>query len=102
MFDVYLKKANDGKHKYKAVIYYYGNKLKTVSFGAYGMSDYTQHKDDERKKRYIARHKSRENWNDIKTPGFWSLHLLWNKKTIEESKKNISSRFDVKFINSPK
>jgi len=29
---------------------------KKINFGALGMSDYTIHKDDERKKRYIARH----------------------------------------------
>ena len=29
---------------------------KRVHFGAKNMSDYTLHKDDERKKRYIARH----------------------------------------------
>ena len=31
--------------------------MKNVSFGAAGMSDYTLHKDPERKERYISRHK---------------------------------------------
>ena len=37
-----------------------GKKVKTTAFGAAGMSDYTQHKDVDRKKRYDARHKSSE------------------------------------------
>ena len=32
----------------------------SVHFGAKGMSDYTIHKDDERKYRYIMRHKKNE------------------------------------------
>lgn len=32
-------------------------KIKTTHFGASGYSDFTQHKDEERKKRYLERHK---------------------------------------------
>jgi len=44
------------------------------------MSDYTLHKDQERKERYLQRHK-----NDPKTidsAGFWARDLLWNKPSI--------------------
>ena len=41
---------------------------KKVSFGATGYSDFTQHKDEDRKKSYIARHKTNQNWNDLKQP----------------------------------
>jgi hypothetical protein len=71
---------------------------KTIHFGAAGMSDYTKHKDPKRKQRYIARHKPRENWNDIASAGFWSRWLLWNRATLRDSKKNISDRFSVQFI----
>lgn len=69
-----------------------------VDFGAKGYEDYTIHKNDDRKKRYIARHKVRENWTKtgIKTAGFWSLWLLWNKKTIKSSIKNIQDTFGIK------
>ena len=45
---------------------------KTVHFGAAGMSDYTKHKDDERKQAYIQRHKKNEDWGatGYKTEGF--------------------------------
>ena len=41
-----------------------GKKVKTTHFGAAGFSHYPIHKDDERKKRYIDRHKKSENWNN--------------------------------------
>jgi len=70
---------------------------RTIHFGAAGMSDYTQNKDPSRKKRYIDRHRKRENWtkSGLKTAGFWSKHILWNKPTIRESIKDIENKFDV-------
>ena len=69
-----LKPAKDNKHKYIATL---ENKdtgrEKNIKFGAFGMSDYTKNKDDERKERYINRHKGMgEDWNDPGTKGFWA------------------------------
>ena len=72
---------------------------KKVYFGASGYSDYTKHKDDDRKDRYIARHsKMGEDWNKsgIETAGFLSRWFLWNKKTLRESARDIEKRFNVK------
>lgn len=46
---------------------------KNVHFVAFGYQDYILSKDDERKKRYIIRHKKNENWNKngINTACFW-------------------------------
>lgn len=69
-----------------------------VDFGARAYSDYTMHKDDDRRAAYIKRHRPNENWGDIRTAGFWSRWLLWEKKTIREAKLNISRRFSVRFL----
>jgi len=71
---------------------------KTVDFGASGYSDYTIHKNQERMHRYLARHKKRENWSKkgIKTAGFWSRWLLWSKPSLDNSKKLIEQKFNVK------
>jgi len=61
--EVIIKRSKKAGKKFDAVID--GNK--TVSFGASGYSDYTQHKDPERKQRYLNRHKKKENWSDPKT-----------------------------------
>jgi hypothetical protein len=92
-----LKDANDNKHKYVVTLL---NKEtgreKTVRFGAFGMSDFTQHKDDKRKNNYIARHQVRENWTDPSTAGFWSKNILWNLKTISASLKDTINKFQLK------
>ncbi|MHB1097793.1 MAG: DUF5754 family protein [Gemmatimonadaceae bacterium] len=66
-----------------------------ISFGAKGYSDFTKHKDQARKKNYLARH-SDENWADPTTAGFWARWLLWNKPTISGSLKDIRARFGLK------
>jgi len=73
---------------------------KTIHFGSSAHSDYTIHKDPKRKQRYIARHKTRENWTKagIQTAGFWSRHLLWNKPTLTASIKDINHRFNVSIV----
>lgn len=49
----------------------------------------------ERKQRYIDRHKKNEKWNDLKTAGAWSKHLLWNKPTLSASIKDMESKFNI-------
>lgn len=92
---VYLRKSNKKDKKYMVTI-----DNKTVHFGASGYSDYTKHKDNERMKRYTSRHKSRENWgkSGIKTAGFWSKWLLWNKPSISASISNIQNKFNIKIV----
>lgn len=57
---------------------------RTVSFAHPDYENYTLHKDNGRKIRYLVRHKKRENWSKsgINTAGFWSRWLLWNKESI--------------------
>ena len=88
---VITKSKNSSKKKYDARI----DGSKTVSFGQKGASDFTKHKDKDRKERYIDRHKKNENWNasGAKTAGFYSKHVLWNKKTLKESVDDINKRF---------
>jgi hypothetical protein len=70
------------------------NRTKTVHFGSAGMEDFTLHRDPERKKRYILRHKKREDWNNPVTAGALSLHILWNKPTLKASIQDYKRRFN--------
>ncbi len=71
--------------------------IKKIYFGAAGMSDYTIHKDPERRERYLARHArmSNENWSlsGINTPGFWSRWYLWEKTTTAAALQYIREHF---------
>jgi hypothetical protein len=95
MIEAYLKKSNRKNKKYMIKI-----ENKTIHFGSKGMSDFTIHKDEDRKNRYIARHKSNENWyaSGIRTAGFWSRFFTWNKPTINESISDIEDKFKIKII----
>ena len=64
-------------------------------FGAAGMSDFTKHKDEERKKSYLSRHKARENWNDYMSSGSLARWILWNKPTLEASINDYKKKFNL-------
>ena len=91
MIKYYPYAANDGKHKY----YIITESGRKVYFGATGYSDFTIHKDEARKERYIERHKKNENWSKsgLDTPGFWSKWYLWSKPTKKEAYNYIKSHF---------
>ncbi len=79
-YDVYIKKRG---------------KVKKVSFGAKGYSDYTIHKDYDRMKRYRTRHKH-DKIKDPSKSGFWSWWVLWNKPSKKKSLQDTTKRFRLK------
>jgi len=62
---------------------------KTIHFGSAGMDDYTKTKDKEQRKRYLERHRARENWNNPRSAGALSRWILWGDST--SLRKNIAS-----------
>jgi len=78
---VRLRRATNGVHKF-TVQFPDGPK---VNFGRKGYSDFTIHKDKERMKRYLTRHRKRENWTraGARTAGFWSRWLLWSEPNFQ-------------------
>ena len=92
---VVIKPSTNKEKKYMAIFYDGDKKVKTTHFGAAGMSDFTKHKDEERKNSYLSRHKARENWNDYKSAGALSRWILWNKPTLEASINDYKKRFNL-------
>tara|TARA_Y100000004_G_C8892414_1_gene402629 strand:+ start:284 stop:574 length:291 start_codon:yes stop_codon:yes gene_type:complete len=93
---VEIKPSKIKGKKLTAVFYEDNKKIKTTHFGAAGMSDFTIHKDEKRKQRYLNRHRARENWNAPMTAGALSRWILWNKKTRSASIKDFKNRFNYK------
>lgn len=103
------------KNRYKPFVMYksktYGKKwdvyvptssgrLKKVSYGAYGMSDYTKHKDKERRERYRNRHR-KDHIDDPYKAGFWSWWHLWgettdSKKAFQQAVQRAKKRLRIK------
>lgn len=96
MVSVSIKKSTNPKKKYMAVFSENGKKIKTTHFGSAGMSDFTKNRDEERKKRYLQRHRARENWNDYKSAGALSRWILWNKTSLRASISDYKNRFNLK------
>jgi hypothetical protein len=93
-----IKKSTRKGKKYMAIFIMPNGNSKTTHFGSAGMSDFTKHKDPERKQRYIKRHTKRENWKDPTTAGALSRYVLWNKPTLKASIVDYKKRF--KFRNA--
>ena len=95
---IILKKSPNPKKKFR-VVFEDGTH---TDFGASGYSDYTLHKDPERMKRYLSRHRSRENWSKsgIKTAGFWSRWLLWSEPSLQTAKTFMEKKFQIKIRNA--
>jgi len=97
MVYIQLNKSTNQNKKYMAIFYNEERKkIKTIHFGASGMSDFTIHKDEERKIRYIARHSANENFNNYMSAGSLSRWILWNKTTISASYNDYIKKFNLK------
>jgi len=57
------------------------NDRKKVNFGSRGSSTYLDHKDEAKRKAYIARHSVREDFNNPLTAGSLAKNLLWGPTT---------------------
>ena len=89
-----FKKLRSGSKKYEITFEKNGKKY-IRKFGAEGMSDYTIHKDKERRERYISRHKKDLRTKDPMKPGYLSMYILWNKPTIKASLADYKRRLNV-------
>ena len=89
--EVVLTEYKKPEKKYDARI----DCTKTVSFGQKGASDFTKHKNPDRKDRYIDSHTNNEDWtkSGAKTAGVYSKHVLWNKPALKASIDDINKRF---------
>jgi hypothetical protein len=93
---VVIKKSTNKDKKMMAIFYDGEKKIKTTHFGASGYTDYTLSGDEKKKKAYLDRHRTNENWNDYMSAGSLSRWTLWNKKTLSASIADYKKRFNLK------
>jgi len=98
MTTVKIKKYQGTQEKKYTATFYDANdkKIKTTHFGAKGMSDMTQHKDEDRKNAYIKRHENNENWKKYMSAGALSRYVLWNKPNLSSSIADYKRKFNLK------
>jgi hypothetical protein len=91
---VKFRKLRSGGKKYEITFNKNGKKY-VRKFGAAGMSDFTIHKDKERRERYISRHKKDLKTKDPMKPGYLSMFILWNKPSLRASLADYKRRLGV-------
>lgn len=85
--------------KFRAIFYKdNGEKIKHTDFGAKGMSDFIEHKNEERKQRFKNRFQKLINKykNDATKPMTLSDMVLWNKPDLEKSWKDYKKTYNLK------
>lgn len=77
------KDAPKGATQKKMVLAKKGDEVKLVRFGLRGMEDFTQHKDADRRKNYLARSAGIKDKNgkltkdDVFSANHWARKVLW-------------------------
>jgi hypothetical protein len=89
MNNIIIQKSKNKDKKFTAII-----DNKKINFGSSSYEDYTQHKNEARKKSYLSRHKH-DKYNDVNYAGFYSTNLLWNKPTLKESIQATNKKYNV-------
>lgn len=80
---LYKPFKSTAKHKKFSVYVLKDGKKKLIHFGDTRYQDYTQHKDETRRKSYLARAKGirdkngRLTWKDKNTANYWAVKKLW-------------------------
>lgn len=98
MPEVFIQNSDKAGKKLKATFIRSNGTKKVVHFGSAGMDDYTITKDKEQRKRYLDRHRKRENWNNPESAGALSRWILWGPSTSRrENIKSFKKRF--KYVN---
>jgi len=97
---VSIKKSPRKDKKLVATFCSPDGRRKQVHFGAKGYQNYggvgkERHLDPERKRRYIERHRKREDWTRPDTAGSLSRWVLWNKPTLKASIADYKKRFKL-------
>lgn len=89
MIKMVVEKGTGKNKKLKAIFYDGDKKIKTTQFGDSRYEDYTQHKDKQRRSKYLTRHKKDLEKGDYMSAGYLSYYILWGASTSRD--KNIKA-----------
>ena len=96
MVSVKITASDNPKKKLKAVFTKDNGRTTTKHFGSRGMQDFTITKDKAQRKRYLDRHRKRENWNDYMSAGSLSRWILWSGPSRSQNIKDFKKRFNLR------
>ena len=88
-------KPSTAKEKRFTAIFEINGKTKITNFGFKGGSTFIDHKDEAKKKAYLARHRVNERWQEPTSAGSLARYILWNKTTLGASISDFKRRFNL-------
>jgi hypothetical protein len=91
MIEYILKKSNKKDKRYFINMGDHGH-----HFGSKTGKTFIDHKDEKKKKAWIARHKVNKNWDSLHSAIYHSRKLLWTEPTLKESIKKYEKEHNVK------
>ena len=56
----------------------------------------TKHKNKSIRRRYLSRHRDKENWDNYMSAGSLSRYILWGEPTLRASIQKYKKRFNLK------
>ena len=99
MVKVDIKKST---RKYKRYMAIFTNTDGSKSTTHFGYSDgnktgstFIDHKNEDKKKNYIARHRVNEDFSKYKSAGSLAKNILWNKPTLTASINDYKKKFNL-------
>ena len=92
---VVISNSDNKDKRMKAVFYDKDKKVRTTHFGLKGGSTFIDHKDEKKKRAWIARHEVRGKFNDYMTASSLSRYILWNKSTLSASIADYKKKFSL-------
>lgn len=97
-FKVIIKKdTSSNKKKMVAEFFNKENKkIKTVRFGSSEGKSFIDHKDEKKKKAWLARHSVTGDWSNPMTASTLARYVLWSEPSIQGGIKVFKSRFNLK------
>jgi hypothetical protein len=97
-----LHRSDKPEKKYYVELEGESGRTKRVYFGDSKAKDYTLFsalERDERRRRYIERHRRNEDWtaSGVETAGFWAKHILWgDTPSVQQNLRRTLSRFNLR------
>jgi len=94
-----LKKSNKKGKRYEIVMPSFGH---SHSFGSKEGQTYIDHKNEDKKNAWKARHKVNPNYNSKHSGIYHSRKLLWEEPSLDKAIKKYEKEHNVKIINKIK
>tara|TARA_Y100001963_G_C6653318_1_gene386788 strand:- start:327 stop:623 length:297 start_codon:yes stop_codon:yes gene_type:complete len=93
MEEFILKKSNRKGKRFEIVMPRYGH---SHHFGSDVGQTFIDHKDNNKKKAWYARHKKNKNFNSLHSGIYHSKELLWTEPSLDKAIKEYEKKHNVK------